>query len=695
MKSFKFEIGRMRGKNQFSLILLIIFFIGTKANSFVPTNACQLDEYICKEKDFVYTPPSPEGTLDPMEACEIKLQRANVEQQPMGTYWTGPITIETSPGIPESNRHCMGYRYWSNSGQFYHSGPFGDIVIKYSCPTAQPGGLRLEGTAISADAGTPRMMCVYKPICTGRSVFDEATNSCVLCQAPFTFGQNNSICEARCQTGQSWDNITRSCIDPPKEQSCKTQSANPIDFIEGEKFRAEPVISIPGNAKIEFTYYYNNQKNREKTPSATIPSAATMSTGNFSSVDTYVAATTPPISASEYQITYDNLGLPKNSPSVLPNQHYGALDQYWRHNFDEVLQIQAGEYVLHLPKGQSIRFAGLGYNAIYPHLNLQLITAGEEAFAGFKLTDLNTNTVKKFDSTGRLIKIERATKDVLTLTYDTQKRLHRVTHNNGSYLQLAYEEKPTNSIYSLVPSKHSYPISVASSTGEVAQLTWASAYKGQTATFHLLKQKTTPANNTATSARTYEYNDPRWPASMTDIYDVTNIQTNTRTLFAHFDYDDKGRAINSELANGFERVQVNYVADNERVVTNALGKNATYNFADFNGVKRLQSVIGEATNSCVESNTSYTYYPEGNIETKTTNGVVTRYEYNSNNQKILEVTALGTSVEHIQKTCWHPTLNKVERIIEPKSVTIFSYFSSGQIKSKKVGPRTSANEACQ
>ena len=515
------------------------------------------------------------------------------------------------------------------------------------------------------------------------------------CNAPYLYSFLANACQARCQIGQAWDNTKKTCIDPPKEQSCKSLSANPIDFIDGEKLRLEPVISTGGQSNITLTYYYNNQKNREKAASATVPSAESAGEDSFNYSNTYVADTIPPISANEYKTTYNDYGVPKNAPDVLPSQHYGALEQYWRHNFDEVLQIKGSNYILHLPKGQSIGFSGLGYNNIYPYFKLERMLIGEEAFAGYTLINTKTGEIKKFDDVGRLRIIERSKTDVLTLSYDTQNRLQRITHNDGSYLELAYERKPTNSIYSLNISEQDYPIKITSSTSEVVNLKWGHTYSGQTAKFYMLTQKTAPSIESATATREYEYNDPRWPASITDIYDVSSTPKSTRTLYTHFDYDDKGRAINSELANGFERVQVNYVADNQRVVTNALGKNATYNFADFNGVTRLHNVVGEATNSCAESNTTYGYYPNGNLEKKTTNGVVTHYQYNTKNQKTLETVAQGTPVARTTKTCWHPTLNKPERIIEPGSVTQFEYFDSGQLKSKKVEPRSSANESCQ
>ena len=100
-----------------------------------------------------------------------------------------------------------------------------------------------------------------------------------------------------------------------------------------------------------------------------------------------------------------------------------------------------------------------------------------------------------------------------------------------------------------------------------------------------------------------------------------------------------------------------YVDANTRVVTNALGKQATYTFADFDGVKRLQSLTGEPTQNCVSSEVSYEYDANGNVSRKTQNGQVTEYQYDGQNREISRTEAVSTVEARTITTEYHPTLN--------------------------------------
>lgn len=495
------------------------------------------------------------------------------------------------------------------------------------------------------------------------------------CQAPYVISVDGSLCKAHCTNGEIWNTATERCESPPEEQRCETQSASPIDFIEGRKYRSEVVIQSGIRYPFSLTYFFNNQRNQEKTPTG---SRFAVVTG-----DRYLAATKPPMTASEYQASFNNLGIPSNSGFYRTTQHYGNLDQYWRHNFDEILQIHGSQYVYQLAKGYEVSFAGFGASAAYPHLHLQALASGEESFAGYKLTDNQTREVKKFNSDGRLIKIERGPQDVLMLTYDSQNRLDRITNSEGAYIQLAYQNLVTDSIYSVASTQRAYPVSATNNRGESAQITWGKTYRGKTAKFHLITRITEATTGPAQSARTFEYNDPRWPSSITDQYFVSDISSSQKQQTLHFDYDDLGRATFSGLAGVRQSDAVIYVDANTRVVTNALGKQATYHFAYYNGVKRLQSVIGEPTQNCVSSEVNYEYDAQGNISRKTQNGQVTEYQYDNQNRETSRTEASGTSSARTILTEYHPTLNQPVKTIEPGLITEMSYDAEGRLLNTK------------
>lgn len=222
--------------------------------------------------------------------------------------------------------------------------------------------------------------------------------------------------------------------------------------------------------------------------------------------------------------------------------------------------------------------------------------------------------------------------------------------------------------------------------GESSQISWDKSYQGKTAKFHLITQITEVSTGPAQSARAFEYNDTRWPASITDQYFVADISSGAnRQQTLHFDYDDLGRAIYSGL-NGKSSDAVIYVDANTRAVTNALGKKATYSFADFDGVKRLQSVAGEPTQNCVSSEVTYEYDTNGNVSRKIQNGQVTEYFYDSQNRETSRTEAAGTSDARTIITEYHSTLNLPVRIIVPGRVEVMTYDEQGRLLSKNIQP---------
>lgn len=500
------------------------------------------------------------------------------------------------------------------------------------------------------------------------------------CPTPYEFSLASGSCEAHCTNGETWDPLAERCIPLPETQSCPTQGKEPIDFIRGRKYRTELVIQSGIRYPFSLSYFYNNQRNQEKTPTGSriaVPSA-----------DRFLAATKPPRTAADYQISFNNRGVPTDSALHKPTQHYGSLDQYWRHSFDEVLQVHGSDFLYQNAKGHEIVFAGLGSSQAYPYLKLQTLAAGEETFAGYKLVNSTTREVKKFDSDGRLIKIERSPQDVLTLIYDAQYRLDRVTNSEGAFIQLVYQMLPTNSIYSVPATTHAYPTTFTNNRGEVAKITWGKTYQGKTAKFHLITQITEVTTGQAQSARTFEYNDTRWPASVTDQYFVADISSNQKQQTLHVNYDDLGRAIFSGLSGIRQSDAVTYVDDNTRVVTNALGKQATYTFANYNGVKRLQSVTGEPTQNCVSSEVEYQYFANGNVQRKIQNGQMTEYQYDNQNRETSRIEAVGTPAARTILTEYHPTLNLPVQITEPGKVTMMTYDASGRLLTQNIQSTT-------
>ena len=340
------------------------------------------------------------------------------------------------------------------------------------------------------------------------------------------------------------------------------------------------IITTGTHTPLTFKYEYNNHNNHENTVNGVVSHA---------NIPYTVKATSNPIPLATYTANYYDNGLPKNN-TVLANQYYGNMGQYWRHNFDDVLQIRGSNYTLHNANGQQQLFTALGQSPSHPTQALLALTTAEAGFNGYKWVNYKTGQQKYFDNTGKLRTLINTTNDVVTLTY-TGNQLTQIANNAGNSLTLQYTSLSTNSIYATTTTSHNYPSQITADNGQVVNVEWKHNFRGQTATFHLLTRITEATTGTATTARDFAYSDSRWPASLTDIYTVTNIAANTKKLYAHFEYDTQGRAIYSSLANGAEAVTVNYVDELTRTVTNALGKDATYSFELISGVKKLKRVV--------------------------------------------------------------------------------------------------------
>ncbi|MES9868386.1 MAG: DUF6531 domain-containing protein, partial [Sedimenticola sp.] len=107
--------------------------------------------------------------------------------------------------------------------------------------------------------------------------------------------------------------------------------------------------------------------------------------------------------------------------------------------------------------------------------------------------------------------------------------------------------------------------------------------------------------NQENKTRRYHYGDSRYPNALTGITNEKGAR------YASWSYDDHGRAIFSEHANGIDIYKLTFNQNGSTSVTNPLGKSTTYNFIDSHGVKKVSSVEGHPIEHCEGANKSYTY----------------------------------------------------------------------------------------
>ncbi|GID04975.1 MULTISPECIES: DUF6531 domain-containing protein [Pseudomonas] len=178
---------------------------------------------------------------------------------------------------------------------------------------------------------------------------------------------------------------------------------------------------------------------------------------------------------------------------------------------------------------------------------------------------------------------------------------------------------------------------------------------------------------TKSDQKRYFYQDPRDGRLLTSMTDERGV------TYASWSYDDHGRAISSEHANGAEKTNIKYNLDDSVTVINALGKHTNYKFGFFQGVKRITSIDGEPTANCPSSNSTFIYDELGLLKSKTdNNGSITTYIHNDRGLETSRTEASGTTDSRTITTEWHPTLFLPVRITQPNRLIQYTYDAEGR-----------------
>ncbi|WP_051311747.1 DUF6531 domain-containing protein [Zooshikella ganghwensis] len=145
---------------------------------------------------------------------------------------------------------------------------------------------------------------------------------------------------------------------------------------------------------------------------------------------------------------------------------------------------------------------------------------------------------------------------------------------------------------------------------------------------------------------TYRYENSSYPSLLTTVL-------KNELLIGKWSYDEHGRAISSEHAEGFEKTTLEFHDNNSTTVTNPLGKKTTYDFQVFNGVHKVVKVEGHQSENCAAANKEYTYYDSGLLKSKTDwKGNTTEFKYNDQGLAIETTEAVGTPQARTVTTEW-------------------------------------------
>ena len=279
--------------------------------------------------------------------------------------------------------------------------------------------------------------------------------------------------------------------------------------------------------------------------------------------------------------------------------------------------------------------------------------------SGYILTRSN-GSVSVFNSTGRLTEKRDLNGNAVFLTY-TGGNPTRISDGFGRNLKLTYTDH--NRIQTLETPVGIFGYSY-DDNGNLISVT-------------------RPDN----TVRTYLYEDPN------DVHNLTGVTDETSTRIRTVAYDSRDRVIASSLQGGGDAITIDYRPRFTRIITDSLGVASTYQLASMHGVARVKSLTGPGCPSCGSGGGSqYTYNDRQQVTSVLDErGVLTRFTYDDNGNRLSETRAAGTPEEQTVFYTYDPVLNKVTGMTQPSVVragqnrTItMAYNSAGNLLSRTV-----------
>lgn len=267
------------------------------------------------------------------------------------------------------------------------------------------------------------------------------------------------------------------------------------------------------------------------------------------------------------------------------------------------------------------------------------------------------NTTEKYSNLGYVLEIKDAGGVGLTFTY-TNYYLTRVTHTSGRYIQFAWTGSKMTSM--------------TDPAGNVFTYTYLANRFGTN--LHLLD--TTARPGTPTQTIKYHYEDSRYLGALTG-------KSFNGTRYSTFTYDGSERATSSKHAGGVDLFSFNYTGIGSNittaVVTNPLGKTATYQLTGGN----ITSVTGAASPNCQasykESTSDANGYPDLVADF---NANITDYDYGANGELQKFTEAAGTAQARVTQMVWDTAKNRAtEATVVGVSKTTYTFTSDNRIAS--------------
>lgn len=282
-----------------------------------------------------------------------------------------------------------------------------------------------------------------------------------------------------------------------------------------------------------------------------------------------------------------------------------------------------------------------------------------------------------FDINGQLIRMETPNNEVFSYQY-ADNLLIQVNDSYGESVQFEYDANgriikaidPAGGVY-----QYAYDL-----VGRLQYVSYPDATNGASGANPFSEDN---------PYKEYLYENTTFPTALTGIKDENSIR------YATWGYDDQGRAVSSEHANGIDNFTLDYSEVNSEedpriTETNALGKMTTYHISEVHGRRFVNSVEGHASQNCLASNkqTSYDgkgFYGKGGYPDEVTDwqGNITDYDYSDTGLEVRRIEAKGTPHQRVYVTEWDEINRlKLSETLEGAYKTTYQYNADRTLKEK-------------
>ncbi|WP_428634738.1 DUF6531 domain-containing protein [Sedimenticola sp.] len=316
--------------------------------------------------------------------------------------------------------------------------------------------------------------------------------------------------------------------------------------------------------------------------------------------------------------------------------------------------VQARSYLTHTitrANGQRYHFAAVNGSWVSNENKMAKLNANGTRW---NLT-LSDGTIEEYSEYGRITKKTDAQGRVTTYNYNIDAKLSQVTGPFGQTLTFEYIDEKLSRV--IGPD---------------------GAVRYQYDDHDNLIQVIYPDGN----SRHYLYEDSLYPHLLTGLVDENDNR------IATWEYDDQGRVVMNERANGTEHYEFTYNSDGTTAVVDGAGATRLYQFEVVDGKRKLVEVTGDRCDHCSHGDDQARAYDEnGYIESATDwNGHVTSFTRDEQGHELQRIEAAGTDDARSITTEWHADFNKPVRITEPDRITEFVYDDKGRLLSKTERP---------